>query len=115
MDEPAIDRTVYEDLKSTTGAEFVRDLVGTFLAEAPTMLDDLRRALAANDAERFRRTAHSLKSNSNTFGAMTLGALARKLEVEGLAPVRETGGAQLDVLAREYARVSQALQELQRA
>ena len=42
------------------------------------------RALAAGDAERFRRAAHSLKSNSNTFGALALGALARELELGGL-------------------------------
>ena len=33
-----------------------------------------RRALRAGDAERFRRAAHSLKSNGNTFGATALGA-----------------------------------------
>ena len=48
------------------------------------MLDDLRDALAARDADRFRRAAHSLKSNSNTFGARTLGAMARDLELGGL-------------------------------
>jgi cysteinyl-tRNA synthetase len=36
-------------------------------------------------ADRFRRAAHSLKSNSNTFGARTLGAMARELELGGLA------------------------------
>ena len=71
------------------------------------MLDDLRQAQADGDADRFRRTAHSLKSNSNTFGAMTLGAIAKKLELDGLASVRAAGGAPLDALAAEYARVAQ--------
>ena len=48
------------------------------------MLAELRSARAAGDAERFRRAAHSLKSNSNTFGALALGALARELELNGL-------------------------------
>jgi HPt (histidine-containing phosphotransfer) domain-containing protein len=47
----------------------VRELVDTFLAEAPSMLADLRESLASGEAERFRRAAHSLKSNGNTFGA----------------------------------------------
>ena len=115
MDAPAIDRAVFEELKATTGAEFVRDLVGTFLVEAPAMLDELRRALAANDAERFRRTAHSLKSNGNAFGATALAGLARELELQGLDAVQAARGEPLEALSREYARVAQALGELKRA
>ena len=37
------------------------------------MLASLDRALAARDADEFRRAAHSLKSNSNTFGALDAG------------------------------------------
>jgi histidine phosphotransfer protein HptB len=115
MNEATIDHATFEELKANAGADFVRDLVDTFLTEAPAMLDDLRRALAANDADRFRRAAHSLKSNSYTFGALALGAMARKLELEGLGPVHDAGGAPLDSLTQEYARVAQSLTELKRA
>jgi HPt (histidine-containing phosphotransfer) domain-containing protein len=115
MDEPAIDRATFDELKDTAGAEFVVELVDTFLLEAPRMLADLRGALAAGDADRFRRAAHSLKSNSNTFGAATLGTMAKKLELGGLAPVALAQGAPLDDLAREYARVALALTELKDA
>jgi HPt (histidine-containing phosphotransfer) domain-containing protein len=113
MSEATIDRATFEALKKTTGAEFAFELVDTFLQEAPTMLDDLRRGLAAQDADKFRRAAHSLKSNSNTFGALTLGAMARELELGGLAKVVESGGQPLDALAQEYSRVAAALTELQ--
>jgi HPt (histidine-containing phosphotransfer) domain-containing protein len=112
---PAIDRAIFEALKQTTGAEFVLELVDTFLQEAPSMLDELRRALAAKDADKFRRTAHSLKSNSNTFGALTLGTMARELELGGVAKVIESGGQPLDALAQEYSRVAAALAELRHA
>ena len=112
MSSPAIDRATFEALKDTTGAEFVLELVDTFLQEAPSMLDDLRASLAAKDADRFRRTAHSLKSNSNTFGALALGAMARELELGGLAKGGERGGQPLDALAHEYSRVAAALAEL---
>jgi HPt (histidine-containing phosphotransfer) domain-containing protein len=79
------------------------------------MLDDLRHALAAKDADKFRRTAHSLKSNSNTFGALTLGAMARELELGGMAKVIESGGQPLDALGKEYSRVAAALTELRHA
>jgi HPt (histidine-containing phosphotransfer) domain-containing protein len=115
MDESAIDRATYDELKDTAGAEFVVELVDTFLLEAPRMLEDLRSALAAADADRFRRAAHSLKSNSNTFGAVTLGAMAKKLELGGLGPVAQAQGAPLEELTREYARVALALTELKSA
>jgi HPt (histidine-containing phosphotransfer) domain-containing protein len=114
MADAAIDRGIYSELSATAGAEFVAELVDTFLAEAPLMLDDLRSALAAGDKDRFRRAAHSLKSNSNTFGASTLGAMARALELGGLGPVLDARGAPLEALAQEYARVAHALSELTR-
>jgi HPt (histidine-containing phosphotransfer) domain-containing protein len=112
MAAATIDRSTFEALKKTTGAEFASELVDTFLQEAPTMLDDLRRGLAVQDADKFRRAAHSLKSNSNTFGALALGAMARELELGGLAKVIESGGQPLDALAQEYSRVAAALTEL---
>jgi HPt (histidine-containing phosphotransfer) domain-containing protein len=112
MTAPAIDRATFEALEKTTGTEFSRELVDTFLEEAPTMLNDLRDALGAQDADRFRRAAHSLKSNSNTFGALTLGAMARDLELSGVSKAIEGGGRSLDALAQEYSRVAAALTEL---
>ena len=110
-----IDRATFEALKETTGAEFAMELVDTFLQEAPTMLNELRAALAAKDADKFRRAAHSLKSNSNTFGALTLGAMARELELGGLSRALEGGVQRLDALATEYSRVAAALTELRHA
>ena len=111
-DAPPIVRTIFEELQETAGAEFVVELVDTFLEEAPTMLAGLRAALAAGDADAFRRAAHSLKSNGNTFGAQRLGELARELELGGLAAARADA---LVALEAEYARVAQALTELRDA
>ena len=35
---PAIDRSTFSELQETAGADFVAELVGTFLDEAPRML-----------------------------------------------------------------------------
>lgn len=115
MSAPTIDLATFEALKQTTGAEFALELVDTFLQEAPTMLDELRRALAAQDADKFRRTAHSLKSNSNTFGALALGTMARELEITGVTNVIASGGRPLDALIQEYSRVAAALTALRHA
>ena len=108
MTQSAIDLDTYRELQDTAGADFVAELVGTFLEEAPAMLAELRAAHAVADADRFRRAAHSLKSNSHTFGAMALGALARELELGGL----EADVAQLDALEAEYGRAASVLESL---
>ena len=115
MVQPTIDTAIFDDLKQTAGAEFVGELVDTFLVEAPVMLRDLRSALAAGNADAFRRAAHSLKSNCNTFGALTLAAKAKELELTGLAAAVAAKGATLDAVEQEYARVAAALTELKNA
>ena len=107
-----IDQTTFDDLRETAGADFVAELVDTFLEEAPAMLADLRSARAAADADRFRRAAHSLKSNSHTFGAMALGALAREVELRGLSADPSVDSAALDALEAAYAQAASALTEL---
>jgi HPt (histidine-containing phosphotransfer) domain-containing protein len=109
-----IDHKTFSELQATAGADFVAELVDTFLQEAPVMLADLRDATAAGDATRFRRAAHSLKSNSNTFGALPLGALARELEIKGIGADSVSINARLDALEAEYARAAAALKGLRR-
>ncbi len=115
MSTPTIDSATFEDLKVSTGAEFAMELVGTFLEEAPGMLNDLRASLAANDAATFRRAAHTLKSNGNTFGALAFAGQARALELAGLGSVKEGGTQPLDDLDAEFARVAAALAALRYA
>ena len=112
MDESVIDQTVYGELRDTTGAEFVAELVDTFIQEGPGMLAELRAARAEGNAERFRRAAHSLKSNGRTFGAVKLTALARDFELKGLDadPARDAPG--LAALEAEYARAATELKAL---
>ena len=105
-----IERTVFRELQDTAGADFVAELVGTFLEEAPGMLAALRAAHAVGDADAFRRAAHSLKSNSLTFGAAELAAAARALELGGIGRADA-----LDALQRHYDAAAAALQELRNA
>ena len=110
----SVDVATFRALQQTAGAEFVAELVATFLEEAPRMIEELIAAMAEADAERFRRVAHSLKSNSQTFGATRLGQLARELELAGLEKVIGDDAAALATLAQEYRRASQELRELAR-
>jgi HPt (histidine-containing phosphotransfer) domain-containing protein len=115
MSAPTIDIATFRGLQEAAGADFVKELVDAFLEEAPAMLADLRAALAAGEADRFRRAAHSLKSNSNTFGALGLGELAKGLELGGLDAARAAGPQALEALASEYSLVAAALKELRDA
>jgi HPt (histidine-containing phosphotransfer) domain-containing protein len=112
MDEPVIDRALYSELRDTTSAEFVAELVDTFIEEGPGMLAELRAARAEGNAERFRRAAHSLKSNGRTFGAMKLTALALEFELKGMNADPARDGAALAALEAEYARAAGELKAL---
>jgi len=76
-----LDMTVYDELKETTGSDFVDELVETYLDDAPKLLGELKSSMEAQDVEAFRRAAHSLKSSSATFGARGLSEMARELEM----------------------------------
>lgn len=108
MTYPVIDPHIFDDLQATAGADFVVELVETFGEEAPQLVEELRSALAARSAERFRRAAHSLKSNGNTFGATRMAEMARALEIGGLPP----DAAAVDALAAELETTLVALRTL---
>ncbi len=84
MSGPPVDRRrPSPSCRTSAGADFVRELVDTFLEEAPRMLDELRERWPRRRRRAFRRAAHSLKSNANTFGALGARRLARELELGG--------------------------------
>ncbi|HET6847097.1 MAG TPA: Hpt domain-containing protein [Anaerolineales bacterium] len=83
MTTTQIDRATFEELKQVSGADFINELIDTFLEEAPKLIAQLKSAMKAGDAESFRRAAHSLKSNGATFGAGHLAEQARSLEMLG--------------------------------
>jgi HPt (histidine-containing phosphotransfer) domain-containing protein len=112
MTETVIDLAVFRALQETAGADFVTELVDTFFEEAPAMLAELRAARDAADAEKFRRAAHSLKSNSNTFGATALGTMARELELRGMDANPARDAAAIADLEAAYERAAAALKEL---
>jgi histidine phosphotransfer protein HptB len=107
-----IDTSVFNELQSSTGNDFVSELVTTFLEEAPGLLAELRGAAAARDVDCYRRAAHSLKSNAQTFGATRLGVLARELEQAPLGGNEAQNSKALAALEAEYAKAAAALTAL---
>jgi HPt (histidine-containing phosphotransfer) domain-containing protein len=107
---PAIDLPTFTELQDNTGADFVIELVDTFADEAPGMLAELQAAWAEGSADRFRRAAHSMKTNALSFGALRLGDAARALELAGLPAT----AVPLDELAACCHEATAALQALAR-
>ena len=106
-----VDKKTFEDLKQMSGEDFIGELIDAFLEDAPSMLEAMRAALESTDVESFRRNAHSLKSNANTFGAMELGELAKELEAMGRDGNLEIG-SRLEVLVEAYEKAAKELAEL---
>ena len=103
-----IDQATFQELKQMSGGEFINELIDAFLDDAPNMLNNMHIALDVNDVESFRRNAHSLKSNANTFGAIELAALARELEL--MAKENNLNmGDRLQVLKDTFATVAEEL------
>jgi CheY-like chemotaxis protein/HPt (histidine-containing phosphotransfer) domain-containing protein len=69
-----------EDLRELGGEEFLVEVIDTFLDDAPTLISTLKASHERGDVEELRRTAHSLKSNGQTFGAKQFADLCRELE-----------------------------------
>ena len=103
-----IDKATFEELKQMSGEDFINELIDAFLDDAPNMFQNMHTALEAKDVESFRRNAHSLKSNANTFGAAELGLLARELEFMAKENNLDIGN-RLDVLQAAYDQVAQEL------
>lgn len=108
-----IDEQVFAALVDSAGADFIPELIASFLEDAPQGLAALREALAAGDAPAFRRAAHSLKSNGATFGAQAFADAAR--ELEHMPPDEPGAGARVAALAALYEAVAAELEERRHA
>ncbi|MFM8426758.1 MAG: Hpt domain-containing protein [Chloroflexota bacterium] len=106
-----LDLNTFNILKESTGEDFIAELIDAFFADTLTQMSDMKSAMAANDAETFRRAAHSLKSNAATFGATDLQALARELEMMGREKNLAVGN-RLESLKEAFELVKRQLSEL---
>lgn len=94
-----IDPSVFAGLKEMSGEELLNELIDAFLDDAPKMTAAMNAALGARDIDAFRRNAHSMKSNADTFGATALAAIARQLEGTARAGSLDVGSRFEDLLA----------------
>ncbi len=112
MTGTAIDLSIFAELQDAMGTDFVEELVATFLDEVPGMFAEISNAAESGDKDKFRRAAHSIKSNADIFGGHDLVDLARQMEISGLNPDADQNNAQITTLLAEYERAATTLREL---
>jgi HPt (histidine-containing phosphotransfer) domain-containing protein len=110
--QSVIDLPTFKALKEVMGADFIGELVQAYFDETPQLLSKLQQALDKQDCEGLRQAAHSIKSTSNSFGALQFGAQARQLELMGREGKLEGAPAQVQALVAGYPAVRQALEGL---
>jgi CheY-like chemotaxis protein len=103
--EPAALRS----LRDLGGAEFLAEVVETFLADAPALIATLRSSVERSDCEELRRAAHTLKSNGATLGAPGFAELCRTVEQDAKAARLDRLGPLVEQVAQEYHKLEQAL------
>ncbi len=62
------------------GLSALPELVHLYLRNGDELLDEMRRAVATDDAPTLQRAAHTLKGGSGIYGATNLADICRELE-----------------------------------
>jgi len=112
--QDVIDGEVLNTLLESVGGdgEFLAELLDTYFADTPQQFTTMHNAISQNNAEEFRRAAHSLKSNSANFGAIRLSEQAKILEDFGKSGSLDQAGTLLADAEAEYSKVKIALERI---
>jgi len=81
-----LDENVLNQIRALQGpgrGDLLRKVAELYLSNTPSLLDSLRKAVAANDPEAMYKAAHALKSSSANLGAVSLAEVAKDLELRG--------------------------------
>ncbi len=108
----SLDASAIESLRELDGEAFLAEVIGTFLSDAPALVAALRTTYEEGDTEALRRTAHTLKSNGQIFGAGSFSELCRDLEERARRGTLDGTADVIDRIDREYAALETTLTAL---
>jgi CheY-like chemotaxis protein/HPt (histidine-containing phosphotransfer) domain-containing protein len=111
-DHGVLDVSALERLNSALGDRAVAllpSLIATFFENADQLRAAARAAGPQSSADSLRRAAHTLKSNSDLFGALTLAGLCRDLERRAVTGALDDADDLLSQIDAELERVRSAL------
>ena len=89
--------------------EFLNEVVEEFLNSGQVLLASMQQAIVTGEAPALQRAAHSLKTGSATFGALSFSAQCKELEDIGKSGVLDGAELKLNSLKSSYAEVVMAL------
>lgn len=107
-----LDPQVLDELRTEMGdADYMRDLIDTYLDETPALVAKIRDAAARHDAGSLAKVAHTLKSTSATFGATDLARLLADIETLCRANQEREAVERVPEVDVMYEQVRRALQQ----
>ncbi|MCU1126405.1 response regulator [Stenotrophomonas maltophilia] len=106
--QPVLDRDVLDELHAVIG-DTALQIVSVFLDDAPAMVQQLQQAAQSSDEPRLQAIAHSLKSSSANVGALSLSAVAQRIEHEARSGSLQRPAVAVALLVAEFARARVAL------
>lgn len=114
QDGPSVlDRKALDAIASlqTKGADnLLLKVIASYLDSSAALLQRIREAVEAADADALHRAAHTLKTPSAALGALGVSELCRELETMGRSGTLEGARALLARLEGEYGKVRAALE-----
>ena len=113
LSEPAVEARVLEELRDLGGDDgFLKELIGDFVTDAATLLDNLADAQKAGALVDFRDLVHALRSSAANIGALRLHKMLLDLRKISKMELDSDGAAALRALRDEFARVRAFFAEL---
>ncbi len=82
--------------------ETLHELIATFLEEGTDIVADMQTALPDSDVDLLRRSAHSLKSSAQDFGAVKLSSLCAALESRCRTEWPDEAAEQVSMVAESF-------------
>lgn len=108
-----IDTRLLDQLKELIGGsqESLNELVETFLIEGDEIIADMNASVSSQDLDLLRRSAHSLKSSAQDFGALELSRLSASLESQCRAQWPDDDIEQIQRINNSFQSAASALRE----
>lgn len=78
-----IDQSVIEELRTMAGSNgdrLIAELIQVYLEDTPVRIQDIKDAVATKNWDKFKKSAHALRSPSVSIGAVNLGQICETLE-----------------------------------
>lgn len=107
LDQNALDQLRELDPDGTSG--ILAQIIDSYLADATSLIAQMRAALGGNDLDALARHAHSLKATSLSLGATRVSEVARDVETAGRNKAVESCPMLLMALSAEYAAAERLL------